>query len=243
MRNMPLMLGVVVCLAGSASAQELTVTGQVTVLGQHGKAKRQDNSDVVVWLTPLTEVAASAPTRPDPSREGGLRILQKGKRFVPHMLIVPVGAEVEFPNLDPFFHNVFSLFEGKRFDLGLYEAGSTRKVRFDRAGVCYIFCNIHSEMGAVVIVLDTPYSAISDPAGKILIPNVSPGRYRLDVWSEKALPEELKALSRALTVGEDSTFLGHIQLSGNNQSVLQHLNKYGQAYDNPAPSSPLYDRP
>ena len=67
------------------------------------------------------------------------------------MLVVPVGSVVAFPNRDPFFHNVFSLFEGKRFDLGLYEAGSTRDVLFDKPGVSYIFCNIHAEMSAVVI--------------------------------------------------------------------------------------------
>ena len=66
--------------------------------------------------------------------------------FEPHLLIIPLGSTVSFPNLDPFFHNVFSQFNGKRFDLGLYEAGSTRDVRFDHEGVSYLFCNIHPEI-------------------------------------------------------------------------------------------------
>ena len=76
--------------------------------------------------------------------------------FTPHILVVPVGSVVRFPNADPFFHNVFSLFDGKRFDLGLYEAGSTKEVTFSREGLSYIFCNIHPEMSAVVISLSTP---------------------------------------------------------------------------------------
>ncbi len=170
-------------------------------------------------------------------------MIQKRKRFVPHIVVIPVGSEVEFPNLDPFFHNVFSLFEGKRFDLGLYEAGSTRTVRFDRTGVSYIFCNIHPEMGAVVIVLGTPYSAISDSDGRITIPGVPPGRYRMDIWSEKASPDELKALGRIVNLDENVVSIGRIKLSGRNQFLEHHLNKYGEPYDSIGSSNPIYGRP
>jgi plastocyanin len=239
---LPLML-MGVGIAGKAWGQELTVTGQVVILAERGKAKHQSNSDVVVWLTPISGVP--------PHRIDGLgsherrvqRIIQKHKQFVPHMVIVPVGGEVEFPNLDPFFHNVFSLFEGKRFDLGLYEAGSTRTVRFDRAGVCYIFCNIHSEMGAVVIVLGTPYFAISNSDGKISISGVPPGRYQMDLWSEKASPDELKSLGRLVNIDENVASLGRIQLSGKNPFVEQHLNKYGAPYDTPSAPNPAYIHP
>jgi len=87
----------------------------------------------VIWLNPLHE-AASQPIAP-----GSFTLLQKNKMFTPHLLVVPVGSSVAFPNADPFFHNVFSLFDGRRFDLGLYEAGSTRSVVFSREGVSYIF--------------------------------------------------------------------------------------------------------
>ena len=111
----------------------------------------------MVWLSPIGS-HTSAKTFPNHP----LRLTQHNKSFEPHLLVVPVGAVVQFPNRDPFFHNVFSLFEGKRFDLGLYEAGTTRNVSFDRPGVSYIFCNIHAEMSAVVIALDTPYYGISN---------------------------------------------------------------------------------
>ena len=119
------------------------------------------------------------------------RLVQRNKSFDPHLLIVPVGSVVAFPNRDPFFHNVFSLFEGKRFDLGLYEAGSTRDVHFDKTGISYIFCNIHPEMSAVVVALDTPYYGISDRHGQVVISGVPSGKYVLRVWHESALPETL----------------------------------------------------
>ena len=88
--------------------------------------------------------------------------MQKDKTFTPHLLVIPTGSTVDFPNLDPFFHNVFSEFNGKRFDLGLYESGSSRTVHFDHDGVSYIFCNIHPEMSAVIVTLSTPYFGVSD---------------------------------------------------------------------------------
>jgi hypothetical protein len=150
---------------------------------------------------------------------------------------------VDFPNHDPFFHNVFSLFEGKRFDLGLYEAGSTRTVLFDRAGICYTFCNIHPQMSAVVIVVDTPYFAVSDARGEIAIPHVPPGRYQLNFWEEHCSPPTLKELSRQVTVGEEATPLGRIHLQESDEPVTAHLNKYGKQYDPEVLSSPLYVQP
>jgi hypothetical protein len=149
---------------------------------------------------------------------------------------------VTFPNRDPFFHNVFSLFEGRRFDLGLYEAGNTRDVLFDKAGVSYIFCNIHPEMSAVVIALDTPYYGISDPRGEVVIPDVPVGRYTLQVWYETALPETLKSMVRDITVSEAGSTLGVLRLA---EAALPqgHKNLYGRDYDPPTPDNPAYSKP
>src|SRR6202007_1621725 len=135
----------------------------------------------VVWLTPAPGSGIELDP-PKPNEGGNPRLVQKNKSFEPHILVVPAGSMVEFPNRDPFFHNVFSLFEGKRFDLGLYEAGSTRLVRFDRPGISYIFCNIHPEMSAVVIAVETPYYAISNQRGDLQIKNVPTGGSLLRVW-------------------------------------------------------------
>jgi hypothetical protein len=157
-------------------------------------------------------------------------------------LVVPVGAVVEFPNRDPFFHNVFSLFEGKRFDLGLYEAGTTRNVSFDRPGVSYIFCNIHAEMSAVVIALDTPYFGVSNRSGEVVIPQVPVGRYTMKVWYEAALPATLDALTREVNVTAGASTLGVLEIAPAVASNA-HKNKYGMDYEPPAPDSPGYDHP
>jgi hypothetical protein len=148
---------------------------------------------------------------------------------------------VAFPNHDPFFHNVFSLFEGKRFDLGLYEAGSTRDVHFDKPGISYIFCNIHPEMSAVVVALETPYYGVSDSRGQVVIANVPSGKYTLRIWYEAALPETLKAMTREVTVSEASSTLGVLRLVEGNVPAT-HKNMYGRDYDAPAPDNPAYNR-
>ena len=135
---------------------------------------------------------------------------------------------------------MFSLFDGKRFDLGLYEAGSTRSVRFDRPGISYIFCNIHSQMSAIVIALDTPYYAVSNRSGTIAIPTVPPGRYILQVWREGSSPKVLNALRREVVVGEGDTALGALSIA-EDEIPVAHKNKYGRDYDPPA--IPVYEKP
>jgi plastocyanin len=179
----------------------------------------------VAWLTPLGATAAAAP----PLETGTYQMVQKDKMFDPHLLVVPLGSYVVFPNHDPFFHNVFSLYNGKRFDLGLYEAGSERRVRFDREGVSYIFCNIHPEMGAVILALATPYYAISRE-GAIVISQVPPGKYLLNVWSEGATPESLSAARREVTVQTPGANLGSVFLVAAPSPLAHHANKFGEPY-------------
>jgi plastocyanin len=229
----------ILLIPGWASGQMAHVTGRVEIHSVDHKGKTPGASGVVVWLTP---VGGSLPASalPIPSSPQ-LRLVQRNKAFEPHLLVVPVGASVEFPNRDPFFHNVFSLFDGKRFDLGLYEAGTTRFVHFDKPGISYIFCNIHAEMSAVVIALDTPYYAISTPRGDLSIPNVPAGRYQLRIWSEISLPDELKDMTREITVAGTSTSLGTLQIA-ETQLAHVHKNKYGRDYDRETPPSPVYEQ-
>ena len=220
----------------AAGAQEVTLTARVELVNGDKTGKSQESGNVVVWLVPASgAVKAAFHQTQNP------RLDQRNKSFEPHVLVVPIGSVVAFPNHDPFFHNVFSLFEGKRFDLGLYEAGSTRGVHFDKPGVSYIFCNIHPEMSAVVIALDTPYYGISDPRGQVVIANVPSGKYTLRVWYETALPEALKAMTREVTVSDASSTLGVLRLTEANAPTA-HQNLYGRDYDSPAPDSPPYVR-
>lgn len=226
--------GVILMLLAMAPGQQVTLTAHVAVAApsRHSSPPR----DTVVWLIPA---GGSSPVQITDRPERHPSLTQKDKTFAPHLLVVQVGTIVDFPNHDPFFHNVFSLFEGKRFDLGLYEAGTTRHVRFDRPGVCYIFCNIHPEMSAVVIVLDTPYYGIADRRGIIEIPHVPVGRYTMHVWNERSLPEDLSHLTREVAVFPDQTSLGKLSIR-ETEGSLAHKNKYGQDYEKPAPPGPGY---
>jgi plastocyanin len=219
-------------------AQVATVRGRVEVIGARPSHPASIPS-TVVWLTPQAGSENEIP-KVAPRTDGSLRLVQKNKNFEPHILVVPVGSVVEFPNRDPFFHNVFSLFEAKRFDLGLYEAGSSRMVHFDRAGVSYIFCNIHPEMSAVVITLATPFYAVSTAAGQLSIPDVPYGRWVLHIWSEHGPPEASQTETRDITISEASPALGVIRVPAANGQVLAHKNKYGRNYDQPSPGNPVY---
>ena len=231
-------------LSRSQAQQLLPVTakaqivrdGAVKPAAGHGGV---DLSNVVVWLTPLGS-SIPEPTASEPARLPPV-LTQHNKTFEPHVLVVEVGTMVQFPNKDPFFHNIFSLFDGKRFDLGLYEAGTTRSVRFDRPGVSYLFCNIHAEMSAVVVAVETPYFAISNRSGNISIPYVPDGRYQLRVWYERSLPEDLKGLAVPVTISHSERSLGAIKVVENPNFTLAHKNKYGQDYV--PPPSPGYTSP
>jgi plastocyanin len=185
---------------------------------KHGKL------GAVVWLEPLgdTPVLSFTP-------QGHYTLLQKNRTFIPHLQVVPVGSVVQFPNADPFFHNVFSLFDGKRFDLGLYEAGSSKSVTFSRTGVSYIFCNIHPEMSAVVISLSTPLYAIADANNALTVHNIPPGDYVLHLWVEGALPTSLQSLSREVHLLPGNTDLGNITVPIATSAT--HTNKFGNTYD------------
>jgi plastocyanin len=223
-----------------ACAQTVRVTGSVEIVRGGSQPKNSTNADVVVWLTPVADEGSTSVPRPLIPAKHRAVLVQKNKTFEPHLLVIPVGSEVDFPNKDPFFHNVFSLFEGKRFDLGLYESGTTRSKRFDRVGVSYLFCNIHSEMSAVVVTLDTPYFAVSDRAGQVAIPDVPEGSYTLHAWREGASPATLKSLARFIHVSEDSPSFGKLAIPDNPALPLTHKNKYGQDYINPTPPGNVY---
>jgi len=229
--------------AAGARAQSTTVHGRVEVErpaeAKKGEAKGHGAiPETVVWLTPAPGSGIELePPKPD---SVNAKLVQKNKTFEPRVLVVPAGSMVEFPNRDPFFHNVFSLFEGKRFDLGLYEAGSSRGVRFDRPGISYIFCNIHPEMSAVIITVATPLYAIAGHDGEISIANVPHGRYIMHVWSEGMGPENGKPAVREVTIGESAS-LGAIRIPTGNGQHMAHKNKYGRDYDQPTPDSSVYE--
>jgi plastocyanin len=176
---------------------------------------------VVVWLTPAQPAGAAPPAHL-------ARLVQKDKRFSPHVVAIRVGSEIEFPNQDPFFHDVFSIYRGKPFDLGLYESGTSRKVRFSQPGVSYIFCNIHPEMSAAVVAVPTPYFAVTAADGTFQIGHLPPGRYKIEFWYELASESDLAALGHAVEIATGAAPLA-VTLHSSDISA-PHFNKYGQEY-------------
>ncbi len=136
----------------------------------------------------------------DGQRHGPYRIEQRDESFLPHVLAVVAGSTVEFTNADPIYHNVFSLSKAASFDLGRYRRGASRAVRFDRPGVVKVFCHIHSDMSAVVLVLDNPYFASPGPDGGFTIRGIPPGTYTATAWHERARP-----IQRQVTIAPGRT--------------------------------------
>ncbi|HZP83211.1 MAG TPA: carboxypeptidase regulatory-like domain-containing protein [Chthonomonadaceae bacterium] len=162
------------------------VSGQVALAGK-GAAR-----EAVVTLEGEKKAAPMAKAVVD----------QRDKTFLPHVSVVTRGTTVQFPNNDTVFHNVFAYFNAKKFDLGMYPRGATKRVTFDKPGLVALLCNVHSEMSAYIVVVDTPYYAITDRQGHFRIGNVAPGTYTLRVWHESGA-----ALTQSFTVKAEDTAL------------------------------------
>lgn len=219
-----------IALAGFVLAS--TVTGKVEVTGVHGVA---GNSGVALWLMPRS---GTAPDR----HPGQVRMLQQHKQFQPHVLAIQVGTIVDFPNLDPIFHNAFSNIDGQPFDVGLYPPGSSRRVLFHKTGIVRVFCNIHQSMSAVIVVEDTPWLAVSNERGGYTIADVPPGEYTLHVFYERATKQTLESLVRAVAVGETRTSMPALQISGTGYIAVPHQNKYGRDYPPAEDDDRLYGK-
>jgi len=189
------------------------VRGHLTVLDQ-GDRQAGDVGQAVLWLD-----------GPAPVQAVSVEMTTANKSFSPHVLVVPVGSTVSFPNHDPFNHNVFSLSEEQPFDLGLYGRGATRSVRFTRAGVIRVYCNVHAQMSALIVVRDGPHFAQPEGDGSFVLPQVPPGRYLLHAWHERA-PE----LTQPLEVPPGGLADVALQLDARGYRFKPHLNKHGQPY-------------
>ena len=199
-------------------------------------SRKKDYSGVVVWLERIDKTAASS-AKPAPVRG---RILQKDKTFSPHVLIVPTGSIVDFPNLDPVFHNAFSNYDGQVFDIGLYQPGGTRSVRFARPGIVRIFCNIHSSMTAVVAVVDSAWFDTTKADGRFELRDVAPGEYQLKVFHERATAASLNAAQRPVLVTAQTAALPSITISESGYLSIPRKDKFGRDYKAVPEDSGIY---
>ena len=198
--------GVVVQLHAGA------VSGVVRAVTKAGGA----GALAVVYAEPLDSAAPRAPRR--------VTLTQKNKTFQPRVLAVPIGSTVDFPNNDGLYHNVFSLSAPQPFDLGLYRAGESRSRTFTAPGVYRVFCNIHPQMSAVVVVAPTAYATVAASDGSYVL-DLPPGRYRVTAMSERAAPVTVEVTS---TPGASNA--PELTLDESQWAATQHKNKFGKDY-------------
>jgi len=204
-------------LGGGAIAAN-RIAGRILILEKDSKPS-QDLGDAVVFLEgTATPATAAAPVT--------VEIAITDKVYAPHVVVVPVGSTVRFPNHDPFNHNVFSLSEPNTFDLGLYGRGEAKSQTFANPGLVRVYCNVHPRMVAYVLVMANRLYAQPGQDGSFVIENVPPGRHRLHVWHERIPTEVIKDVTASAAGGSDL----QIALNARGYKWQPHRNKYGRDY-------------
>ena len=167
--------------------------GGVTPAATPGADALVDQAQVVVYLTGVKNPELWPPPPPQV-------INQSGMAFIPHLLPILVGTEVAFPNNDRVYHNAFSYSKPKRFDLGRYAKGKTRSVIFDTPGIVRVFCEIHTNMRAIILVLESPFFTVAASGRPYRLSGIPPGTYTIHVWHEHKAPQD-----RPLSIEEGGT--------------------------------------
>jgi plastocyanin len=209
-RRAALLIVLVLLPAAAASAGSISGVIRTTV------AAGARPATAVVYAEPM-DVAA-------PRRPGRFTLRQKNKTFQPSVLAIPVGSTVEFPNDDLIFHNVFSLAGPQPFDLGLYRAGASRSRTFTTAAAYRVFCNIHPQMTALIVVVPTPYVTLAGPDGRYTL-DLPPGRYRVTALSNRA-----QAVTAEVTSLAGASAAPDVTLDESGFVAAAHKNKHGQDY-------------
>lgn len=184
----------IVTLGPTVTAQTSTIRGRVILPREVAAVPRRPDVSGLGMPSPRNATARRqsvvylevAPREAFEGPSGGRAIIdQRGETFVPHIVAVEAGTEVDFPNSDETYHNVFSLSPVGAFDLGRYAAGRSQSVRFDRPGIVRVFCDIHSHMSAFVLVFGHRFYAVTGDDGSYRIERVPPGRYTVTAWHER----------------------------------------------------------
>ncbi len=203
-----------VTLSLAASASAATVKGRIQVVDKGGK-KATDVSDVVVYIDGVK-------AKPKPARA---TVTMKGKAFLPRVVAVAVGGSIDFPNQDPIFHNVFSVSGENRFDLDLYKRPKSGSWTFQHPGIVRVYCNIHPQMSAVIVVRDNPYFTKAGADGSFVIEDVPAGKYELKAWQERAGEGSVE-----ITVGAQGETTAELTLDASTFKRVAHKNKFGKDY-------------
>ena len=207
-------LALVALLCGTAYAGGGRIVGKVTVTEADGKPAAA--ADVVVYVVGFDE--------PGDEHAAPVKVAQKDRRFVPDLIAITVGESVEFPNGDPFLHNVFSQSSARWFDLGSFKKGDTKSKDFPTAGVIDVYCNIHPEMAATILVLPNRRHVRTGPDGSYQIAGVPPGTWTVFAYTRRA--ERPSSAKVTVVSGQDAP----LDLALKRGAEPEHLNKYGEKY-------------
>jgi plastocyanin len=205
-------LAIVLSLVHVVHTRAGSATGVVRSLTRAGGSPAL----AVVYAEPIESAAPRAPRR--------LTLAQKNKTFQPRVLAMPVGSTVEFPNNDGLYHNVFSLSAPQPFDLGLYRAGESRSRTFTSPGIYRVFCNIHPQMSAVLVVAPTGFVTVAASEGRYML-DLPSGRFRVTALSERAAPVSVEVTSAAGALSVPDLTLDESQWLAE-----RHKNKFGKDY-------------
>jgi plastocyanin len=220
MRRLLPALACALAALGALPLAAATVSGKVSFITKRGQ--NPVANETLVWLEPAGKSIRRSPQT--------FQMMTRGKTLVPHVLAIPLGSTVEFPNDDPISHNLFSLSSNNSFDLGLYRRGAGKAHKFDVPGVVNVYCNVHPNMSSVIHVMATPYYTFADPAGNYALADIPPGKYRLVVWNEQG--GQSKADVEVSAAGTVSGMLA-LTLDSRSYRITQHLDKTGKPYQAP----------
>jgi plastocyanin len=214
------LLPVVVCAASlfAAVLDAATVAGRVNFVTKRGQHPVVE--ETLVWLEPAARIA--------PRKAATFTMTTRGKTLLPHVLVVPLGSTVQFPNDDPIAHNLFSLSSGNNFDLGLYRRGTGKSFTFRTPGAVNVYCNVHPTMSSVIYVMSSPHFAFSDASGNFSLSDVAPGSYTLVAWNEQGGMSQSK-----LDVPAAGARNAAITIDSSVYRATTHLNKENKPYTPP----------
>ena len=188
------------------------VVGTVKVTEADGKPVT--GADVIVYMLGFNE----------PPTDKVETIAQKGRKFVPDLVAITANERVSFPNNDPFLHNVFSQSADRQFDLGSYKRGESKDKQFSKPGVIDVYCNIHPEMAATIIVVPNRRHTRVDPTGHFVLDGVPPGEWTVFAYGRRSTKPSSAKVS--VKPGAETT----VELTIIRGAEPAHLNKYGEKY-------------
>jgi plastocyanin len=210
------MVGIAAVLLAPSAAAQGAVSGRVSIQEKPGGTTK-DFDGTVVYL-----VSRGAPAH---FAQVKAQMAMDGRQFTPRVRVVTTGSTVEYANQDPFSHNIFSTAPGAAFDLGIYGHGITKSTQFRKPGAYPVYCNIHAQMTAFVVVVSTPYYAQAGADARWRVASVPAGQWELHVWHERA-PE----VTQELDVPAAGLANVDVTLDARGFKQVAHKNKFGKDY-------------